>query len=165
MTWRILFSPVAKRTRSALPRTALASETCFVNVGRFVGKSARAMRASEPLISAGPYGYWGLPSAVLPMDFGFGPEPRPLALAIRRSLRVAATTVGYHCVGMKPMPWSGWPEMSLARSKTATESEMALAEKRVFSSVLSARYSGSLPPYCCPGSFVERYETGSPVAV
>src|SRR6266851_10421271 len=156
MTCRILFSPAAKRTRSALPRGALASETCFVMVDRFVGKSARAMRASEPLISAGPYGYRGRPSAVLPMDFGFGPEPRPLALAIRRSLLAAATTVGYHCVGMKPAAGGGWPAVSLARSKTATESEMALAEKSIFSSGLSARDSGSLPPYCCPGSFVER---------
>src|SRR5712692_11869964 len=106
MTCRILFSPAAKRMRSALPRRALASEPCFVNADRFADKSARAMRASEPLISAGPYGYRGRPSAVLPMDFGFGPEPRPLALAIRRSLLAAATTVGYHSVGMKPVAWS-----------------------------------------------------------
>src|SRR6266478_9256919 len=99
------------------------------------------------------------------MDFGFGPEPPPLALAIRRSLRVAATTVGYHWVGMKPTAWSGWPDVMFGRSKTATQSEMALAEKSVFWSGESARYSGSLPPYCCPGSFVERYETGWPVAV
>src|ERR1700680_2025847 len=99
------------------------------------------------------------------MDLGFGPEPRPLALAIRRSLGVAATTVGYHSVGMKPMARSDWPEVSLLRSNTATESEMALAENRVFSSGERARYSGSPPPYCCPGSLVERYETGLPVAV
>src|SRR5258706_254511 len=36
------------------------------------------------------------------------------------------------------------------------ESEIAFAEKSVCSSGDSARYSGSLPPYCCPGSFVER---------
>src|SRR4029077_7486143 len=149
MTCRILFSPAAKRTRSALPRAALASETCFVNVARFAGKSARAMRASEPLIIAGPYGYRGRPAAVLPMDFGLGPEQRPFALAISRSLRVAATTVGYHCVGMKPAAWRSWVAPRLGRSKTETQSEMALAEKSVFSSGESARYSGSLPPYCC----------------
>src|SRR5260370_356223 len=33
MTCRILFSPAAKRTRSALPRAALASETWVVKVG------------------------------------------------------------------------------------------------------------------------------------
>src|SRR5580693_3808547 len=98
----------------------------------------------------------GRPSAVLPMTVGLGPEPRPLALAIKRSLPVAATTVGYHWVGTKPTAWRGWPELSLLRSKTAMESEMALAENRVFSSGESARYSGSLPPYCCWGSLVER---------
>src|SRR5258708_33475326 len=106
--------------RSALPWAGWVWEPCVVNVDRLAGKSARAMRATEPLIRAGPYGYMGSPSAVLPMDFGFGPEPRPLALAIRRSLLVAATTVGCHSVGMKPVAWSGWPEVSFARSKTST---------------------------------------------
>src|SRR5437879_2850139 len=114
------------------------------------------MRASEPLMRAGPYGYRGRRSTVLPMDFGFGPEPCPLALAIRTSFGVAATTVGNHCVGMNPTACTGEREVSLPRLKTPTESEMAFAEKRVFSSGESARYSGSLPPYCWPGSFVER---------
>jgi len=40
-----------------------------------------------------------------------------------------------------------------AEIKTPTESEIAFAGKKVFSSGESARYSGSLPPYCWPGSF------------
>src|SRR5216684_8202832 len=106
MTCRILFSPAAKRTRSTLPRAALTSETCFVNVGRFARISASAIRASEPLIRAGPYSYLGRPSAVLLTTFALGLEPRPFAPATRRSLLVAATTVGYHSVGIKPTAWT-----------------------------------------------------------
>src|SRR6266446_1341135 len=102
--------------------------------------SARGKRASEPRIDARMYGYSGRPSVLAPRGLLLGPAPRPLALAISKSLEVATTTVGYHSVGIKP------EACRAPRSNTETESEIALAEKRVVSSGESASDCGSLPP-------------------
>src|ERR1700746_3365209 len=102
--------------------------------------SASGTRAGEPRIKPRTYGYSGCPLWVFPLDLLLGPAPRPFALATRRSLEVTTTTVGYHSVGMKPEAWCP------VRSNTETESEIAFAEKRVFSSGESASDCGSLPP-------------------
>src|SRR5262249_28666867 len=112
---------------------------------------------------AGLEGYSDSRSSPVFIGFSFGPVPRPLALPINNSFVVAATTVGYHSVGTNPTARNCVPAAEWLRSNTPTESEIAFAENSVFSSSLSARYSGSLPPYFCPGNFVESvYSTFPP---
>src|SRR5208283_255885 len=101
-------------------------------------------------------GYSGIPLSPFFSTFGLGREPRPFAVPINKSLAVAATTVGYHCVGMNPFAELFEPATGLLISNTATESEIAFAVNNVFSSADNVIHSGSLPPYFCPGNFVER---------
>src|SRR5215471_18427372 len=102
----------------------------------------------------------------------FGPVPRPLALAINKSLPALASAVGYHSVGIKPMARSVDPVMTgldiliAETSYTATAFKLASATNRYFPSADSAMAFGVVPPGAFSSSVrVSKVRTISPVSV
>ena len=81
-------------------------------------------------------------SASLDFSSPFGPVPRPLPVAISKSLPATATASVYHSVGRKPIAVMGAAGFSrfwaiLPISKTATESAAALAANSLFPSLFA----------------------------